>query len=159
MPTRKNQKKRDRKRRLKAAKKQMALPDGSEDITILPPHIHGYEIVQSRPGELKMSDVLWEFIEPYVDKRSHEDDIRHVLTLGMLAWNNTLVQDPAPLDVLQPMVDKLPADHREQFRMFFNELMLRKTKYFAHIRRLMFQYTLTMTPDGPYLQVFSSESM
>ncbi len=42
-------------------------------------------------GIEKMSKVLEEFVEPYMDMATDEQGYRTVLTLGMLAWNAALL--------------------------------------------------------------------
>ena len=47
-------------------------------------------LIQAPPGELKMSDVLKEFVEPYADTWRNEEELGRLLVLAIIAWNTAL---------------------------------------------------------------------
>src|SRR3954466_8752717 len=47
----------------------------------------GKLIVSNPPAVHKMSEVLEDFVAPEWDQAQGEDDMRKILTIGMLAWN------------------------------------------------------------------------
>jgi hypothetical protein len=144
MAARKKKKKRDRKKRLRARKP--GFPHLPPDSTV----------IANPPGEAKMSEVLLEFIEPYTDERSTTEDLKKVLSVATLAWNLALFPEAERPARLQEIEAAVPPDVRPTMRAFVEEMLQRKLTYFAHIRRAILDYQVSMTPDGPHVQVIST---
>ena len=49
----------------------------------------------------KMSEILLEFIEPYLEKAPQIGGMEKLVTLGAFAWNMGLLPDPKRADVLK----------------------------------------------------------
>ena len=119
----------------------------------LPPNA---KIVQNPPGLAKMSQVFEDFLAPEMDNAEGEEQLRQVLTLGMIAWNASLLRPAEREKLLQDTEQTMPAEVRAALRLLVEPLIRRKEEHFAEHRRFILKYILTYDADGPYLQVVSS---
>ena len=122
---------------------RMKLPDGTQ-------------LVPSPPDE-KMSEILWDFISPYIDAaEGDEEQVNKLLSFATVAWNAAI----APIGKGQELLDKclatFPAEARDEARKIMEDLMRRKILHFANCQRMIIRHELTMTPDGPHLVVMST---
>jgi hypothetical protein len=115
-------------------------------------------LVESPPGE-KMSEVLLDFIEPYTDESTDDvDNLRKVLVVAIVAWNAAIVPRAEGEKLIESCLNSLPEPVRADGRAWLDELIRRKQQHFADNRRLIINYTVTMRPDGPFVQVMSTLS-
>ena len=116
------------------------------------------QVVIDPPGLEKMSDVLEEFVEPWMTSAATTDGYRRLLTLGMAAWNAALL----PADKRAECIDDLagnggiPAAGRPMFRAFIQEMIDRKQAFFSQNTRAIVSMKLMDTGDEPYLTVAST---
>src|SRR3989442_1286728 len=106
MGARNKKNKRNQKKRSRAAKKrraQSAFPEGAK-------------LVVPRAGETKMSEVLWEFLEPYAEHWQTEEELNKLLIVGQIAWNAALFSGRKREDFIQDMLRAAPADVRQEMR-------------------------------------------
>jgi hypothetical protein len=113
-------------------------------------------VVVSPPGEVKMSEVLLEFLEPYDNLWKTEEQLHKLLTIAMVAWNAALVSGRRRDELLQGTLAALPPEARGDGRMLIEEMIRRKEAQFANIKRMVLDHQLTMTPSGPHLSVIST---
>src|SRR5260370_29717067 len=113
-------------------------------------------IVYDPPGAAKMSEVLLEFVEPYMESAVTEDALRKLLTMAIVAWNAALIPPAEREAIIRKTEDSLLPGMRADFRAILAPLILRKQQYFSDNRRSIIDFTLTMERAGPYLQVMSS---
>ena len=113
-------------------------------------------IVYDPPGAAKMSEALIEFIEPYRESATTEDELRKLLTMAIVAWNAALIAPAEREALIRKTEDGLPPDMRSDFRAILEPMILRKQQLFSDNRRAIIEYELTMRPAGPYLQVMST---
>ena len=110
-------------------------------------------------GQVKMSAVLEDFVEPYLDLVDTGPGRRMLFTLGVLAWNAAL----RPPEERQAMVDTvldegLPAvseKSRGELKELVAEMIGRKLDLFPDIRRYIVSHELTDQGHGFYLSVAS----
>ena len=121
---------------------------------------NNYEIVQADDRLEKMSEILENFIDPYLDMLETEDQHHRLLMVAIVAWNAALL----PLEDQKATIDKfaqgLPGDDetQEDFYAIVAELISRKTEYFAQYKRMILDYELTDTGDGYHLSVVSTQN-
>jgi hypothetical protein len=113
-------------------------------------------LVVNPRGEIKMSDVLMELIQPEWNTCDTEETMHKLLTLGIAAWNAALL----PLDERAAFLDEFattfPAELRSTFRDVIEPLIRRKEELFPHIERPILSYDLTwLNPHNPHLTVVS----
>ncbi len=145
MASRKKNKRRQKKRS-RARKARPLLPTGLQSgaVTVL------------SGGAEKMSEVLMEFLEPYTKHWKTEEDLRKLLTLGIVAWNAALVTGSTRDELIQSTSEVIPPELRQGLRSILDEMIQRKESYFANNKRMIIDYELTMGPAGPYLSVIST---
>jgi hypothetical protein len=146
-----------RKNRLRKKKAKQARQASRQSLvpTELPENVL---LVESPPGE-KMSEVLLDFIEPYVDEPADDvDNLRKVLVVAIVAWNAAIVPHAEGEKLIEICLDAMPETMHAEARAWLDELIRRKQQYFADNRRLIINYTVTMRPDGPFVQVMSTLS-
>jgi hypothetical protein len=141
-------KKQDRKKRLR--KRQRGHPGKhpllGQDV----------EIIRNPPGEAKMSEVLLEFLDPYSHTWKNEEQFEKLLGAGIIAWNAALYSGSKRTEFLNEMMVAFPPEVREGMRDILAGMIQRKETYFAANRRMIVDYRVTMTPDGPHLSVLST---
>jgi hypothetical protein len=117
------------------------------------------KVVFEPPGVEKMSEVILEFLDPYMEDVNTPERMDRLLSIGVLAWNAALLpasQRDELLQKLQKSLETRPPEVQEELRHFFTELIQRKESSFAHNKRFIIDYQLTMTPSGPHVSVISS---
>ncbi len=147
-------KSRDRSKRVHEA--AMARLEGKVAGGPLPPA----GIVREPEGQVKMSDVLEQFVDPYLRFARTAEDHRKLFTLAALAWNAALLPpgdcEKMIAEVLHASLpatgEQVKADAREIVGM----LVLRKRLLFADNNRQIINFELTETADGFHLAVASS---
>jgi hypothetical protein len=113
-----------------------------------------HEIVIEPQGEVKMSDVLTEFLEPYMDFATTTENHHKLLMTGISAWNIALFPEEEQQDVIDKMVHQLAKEADEQgrvdMRAFIEELVARKRQYFSWCDRAILDYELEDQGHGNY---------
>ena len=98
------------------------------------------EVVWNPSGEVKMSEVLIDFIEPYLEFADTLESYRKLVILGIMAWNASLL----PKGEQQDMVDSIFHQFNQQMPRVTEELRLeeivdtliaRKKAYFSEYTR------------------------
>ena len=104
---------------------------------------------------VKISEVVNEFIKPYVSDVKDRQDYEKLLSLAMIAWNAALL--PQPQRELDSMLTQVPEQYAPDLRLTVTELIERKQKHFAADRREIMSFRVDDLPDGSwYLTVASS---
>jgi len=106
-----------------------------------------------------MSEVLTDFIEPYLEFTDTEEAYRKLLTLAIVAWNTSLLPEEKQQDMIDETLEAMPETAEEVktgLREIVNLLMARKKVYFSEYRRMILGYELTDTGKGYYLSVAST---
>jgi hypothetical protein len=108
---------------------------------------------QMNEGE-KMSEVLEDFVEPYLEHADTLDAYRKLIGIAVIAWNAALLQGAEREKVLEDAYRRLiPAadkQARADFQSIVEEMILRKERYFADNRRGILNYRVTEMPTGDF---------
>jgi len=120
------------------------------------------EIVVSPSGEVKMSEVLEDFVEPYRESPETKESMRRLLTLGTIAWNLAL----SPESKRQGMIDRvfnkdlLNGDEKlkAEIQGLIEELIARKNRYFSENRRMIVDFELKELGNDYHISVASTLS-
>jgi hypothetical protein len=114
-------------------------------------------VVFEPSGQVKMSDVLMDFVAPFEDSWQTPDELRKLLTVAVIAWNAAIAPLEKGLDLLHDTAETVPPHLRADFAGLVVELIRRKLQYFADNRRFVLDFKLIPLPDGePYLTVMST---
>jgi hypothetical protein len=154
---------RDQKRTRKKAKRA-ALPSCERSLLPAPDlfqplHRAGwdnYTIMPRLPQTEKMSEVLWEFLAPYMPLALDREAVEKLLTMAIAAWNITLFPVGERAQRLRELSTTLPAEARTDFLALIQEMMTRKERYFAHNTRYILNYELTERRASYHLNVLST---
>jgi hypothetical protein len=92
----------------------------------------------------RMSQVLSEFVEPYLGTHHFED----LLTIGVTAWNATVDPGHESQLALHDLIDATPRDEREEVKFLIADMQQRKYELFADDMRLMLDFDVRYTPTG-----------
>jgi hypothetical protein len=117
-------------------------------------------IVIEPAGKEKMSEVLEDFVEPYLDWFEGEEGYRGLLTLALLAWNAALrpedQQDAMIDDVLAKALPPGSDEEMREMRALVEAMVERKLTDFASNRRAIISFELRNTGGGLHLSVAST---
>lgn len=110
-------------------------------------------------GMEKMSEVLEEFVGPFIPEMREIDEIRTLFSFGMMAWNTALLPEPEQEEAIEDFLRKIRPSiggDLDQFRTFLNQLILRKNMHFARNRRMIAGFDVIDNGRSYQLNVLSS---
>ncbi len=109
------------------------------------------QILIEPKGQVKMSEVLEAFVEPYLDAAETDDALQKLFTLAVAAWNAALLPEPkqqAMVDDLIGSQSGLSRRDKKDLRSMIDALIARKKAHFADYRRAIVQFNLAETRGG-----------
>ena len=120
------------------------------------------KLVVSPQGEVKMSEVLEDFIEPYREFAQTKEATRRLLTLATFAWNTALSPKPEQQEMIdQVLTDALIEGDKKlkaEIQDLIQELIARKNRYFSEYKRMIIDFELKKVGSGYHLSVASTLS-
>jgi hypothetical protein len=97
------------------------------------------KIVKRHTGR-KISEVLMEFAEPWLDEARNDDQRKTVIGMAVLAWNMAAIPKPERWDgVSQEFAEKL----REPAKAILQEMIDRKLSVYPEENRSLLDYEIT----------------
>lgn len=95
----------------------------------------------------KLSQALTSFIEPFADAAETNEEYEKLLTIAIIAWNATLMDDD---EAQTALIEKTVSLHEDQetTRAILNTFMERKKLFFADDKRTVANFKLTHFKDG-----------
>lgn len=151
--------KRRREKWKKRAKQSISSGDSyspSHDIAKLLTLPENVRLVPSPPGMPKMSELIVELIDPFAD--ACDDDpaaIRNLVMLGATAWNAAVYGPEKGASLVKGLVETFPPADRSTGAAILASLILRKEELFPDDRRIVYDFQVRNTEDGPRIQVAS----
>jgi len=118
----------------------------------------GHITANSTEDDIKMSEILEQFMEPFRDFDETEDAFRKLITLSILSWNMMLFPEKDRKAKLEGLLTSFPEDIRREGRGIIEQMMSRKERFFSNYKRTILGYELTDTGDGWHLSVASTAS-
>jgi hypothetical protein len=123
------------------------------------PH-RGEKILIEPSGEEKMSEVLTDFVEPYLEFADTDEAHRKLLTLAIMAWNASFLPEKEQQDMINRVLDTgIPTGADELkagLKEIVNMLIIRKKVYFSGHTRKIIDYELTDRGRDYHLAVAST---
>lgn len=113
------------------------------------------KVIRNPPGEIKMSEVLREFVDPYWHIADTEEAMGRLLATALVAWNTALQPEEEQANSVKQVATALPEEAREDFYSVVAELIERKNKYFAQYDRMILDYELVDRGDDYHITVVS----
>jgi hypothetical protein len=117
-------------------------------------------LVKNPKGEVKMSEVLEEFVEPYLDLAKNRQQREMLFGIATIAWNLAIV----PKKDRKPLIDKVVKESvkgndplaQQDTREILNDLIARKQKFFAKNERYIIDFKLQDRGKKFHLSVTST---
>ncbi|MFC1714268.1 hypothetical protein ACFL6S_11410 [Candidatus Poribacteria bacterium] len=116
----------------------------------------GQKVLYEPKGEVKMSAVILDFIEPYAKHAKTPEAYQSLIMIAIVAWNAALLSENKRKDMIDIPIKSLSGPDRKEMRKLLEGLVERKNKRFADYKRPIMDYQLTETKDGISLSVASS---
>lgn len=119
-------------------------------------------VVTNPKGEVKMSEVLEDFVDPYLDMAQTRSQREKLFSIAVLAWNLAIM----PKKEQQPLIDELlnrvlnedDPLAQQDIREIVDELIERKQTFFAKNKRYIIDYQIQDTGKEFFLSVASTLS-
>ena len=109
-----------------------------------------------------MSEVILEFIKPYLDSAKSLGAYESLIGVGILAWNAALLPATARRKLLSDAMAEAFSpqewDVRHDLLDLLDLLIQRKERFFAENRRFIMRYHLSRVSEGYQLSVVSTDS-
>ncbi len=118
----------------------------------------GRKILYEPKGEVKMSEVMIDFIDPYTTHTETYDAYNKLVMLAIMAWNAALLPRNERKTLLDRSISKMPISRTEkkELRRLLGVLIERKDKHFADYTRTIMDYQITETKNNFHLSIASS---
>jgi hypothetical protein len=104
-----------------------------------------------------MSEVIIDFIEPYLEYADTYESHKKLITLALVAWNAALLPKDEQKAMLEEVVGslKLSTSDTEGMINIIEEMIERMNTYFADYTRTILDYQLSYAEEGFHLSVAS----
>ena len=106
-----------------------------------------------------MSEVLADFVEPYMDSVDTEEAYRRLLTLALMAWNASFLPEEEQQDMIDRVLEAgIPAGNDELkagLKGIVNMLLARKKAQFSQYTRNIIDFEVTDRGDSYQVAVVS----
>jgi len=118
------------------------------------------KLVRDPAGEVKMSAVLRQFVDPYWHIPDDQTSMNRLLATALVAWNTALQPEEKRSELLAQVAATLPSDTetQEDFYAIVAEMMARKEQHFAQYDRVILDYELIDQGDNYHLSVIATIS-
>ncbi len=107
-------------------------------------------------GKKKMSEVILDFIEPYLPAAQTLEHYHSLVSVAVIAWNAALFPPLERRRMVDSVIDKALSNGAEDMKLVIQELIRRKDRYFSDNKRIILSYDLAMTNEGPHLSIAST---
>jgi hypothetical protein len=111
-------------------------------------------------GVPKMSEILQQFVAPYLDNVSTLRRRKALFSLAAIAWNTALATESEKQPILEAFLEKhLPTEDAEtqhQVRQMIDELIARKHQHFSDNKYFILDFQITETGQRYDISVAST---
>ena len=98
-------------------------------------------------GAIKMSDVLKQFVDPYLHTVHNLKQCKALLSLAAIAWNAAVMPESEQKTILDTFLEQQlssqDAETQQGVTQMITELITRKNQHFSHIKRLIMDFDVT----------------
>lgn len=118
------------------------------------------KLIQNPEGVEKMSEILEEFVKPYLKYADNHVTRKELFSTAVVAWNLALLTEDQRSECLTEMiassVDKVDKLTQQDLREMFNEMVARKLNLFPNNKRIIYNFQLQESKNKFHLSVASS---
>ena len=120
--------------------------------------------VETPKNLAKMSEVLMEYIEPFLEGTETYQECSSLLEIAVMSWNMALVSEEERQELLKELFSKHPSDPEDieaekELQGLMKKLIKRKLKFFAEEKRFVTDFKLTENSGRFHISVASSFKM
>lgn len=116
-----------------------------------------WQVVYDPEGEVKMSEVILDFVAPYMAELETDEESRKLIGVAVIAWNIALLPEEERAVAVDKLLDQATfASISSDLKPFIYELVERKNTYFADIERFILNYQTVDTGEGMHLTIAST---
>ena len=118
-------------------------------------------VLHEPEGFEKLSKVVLEFIEPYMNTKyvTSRKDFDLLLAIAAITWNVSMLPEEQAKDFIEKSIDEQSSSFKSDNKFMIDlieEMMERKRKHFAQYTRSIVSYRITETKAGLHLSVVST---
>ena len=111
-------------------------------------------------GAPKMSEILQQFVAPYLDNVHTSKRRKSLFSLAVIAWNAAVMpesQQKTTLDTfLEQQLSNQDAETQQGVTQMITELITRKNQHFSHIKRLIMDFDVKQSGQRYDISVAST---
>lgn len=112
-------------------------------------------------GKVTMSEILEDFISPYLELTHHYSEQENLVSIAIMAWNLSIVPESNRQAIFDSQL-KTAFKDRDRFaqrdiRELITEMMERKQQYFSDHQQLIIDFQLRDLGDRFHLSVASTQ--
>ena len=120
--------------------------------------------VETPKNLAKMSEVLIEYIEPFLAGTENYQEYSNFLKIAVMSWNMALVSEEKGQELLKTLFPGNSSDPEEiedekEVQRIVKKLIKRKLKFFAEEKRFITDFKLTQNSGRFHISVASSFKM
>jgi hypothetical protein len=120
--------------------------------------------VETPKNLAKMSEVLMEYIEPFLEGTETYEECSNLLEIAVMSWNMALVSEEKGQELLKKIFPGNSSDPEEiedekEVQRIVKKLIKRKLKFFAEEKRFITDFKLTENSGRFHISVASSFKM
>jgi len=117
-------------------------------------------MVMNPQGEVKMSEVLKELVEPYLDFARNHSQREKLFSIAAIAWNLALIPESERRQMIDQVIEQVMRGNdplaRQDAQEIMDELIARKQTLFADNKRFIIEFHLQDIGKEFHLSVAST---
>jgi hypothetical protein len=118
--------------------------------------LEGRTVIYQPQGKAKMSQVIIDYIEPYLDSVDTYIEYDNLVGFAVLVWNIALLPQNEQKKFISEILGNFSQTDALKLKPILEELLRRKKNHFADNKRFIVEYDLTESNDGFHLFVVST---
>lgn len=113
-------------------------------------------LVAPSPDGIKMSEVMQDFIEPYLGDDITKDTLTKVMSVAVVAWNAAMVPEQERKELFAGIAKAFPAHMVEEGLDVLEHMLDRKRRLFFDCTRFVYSYEIVEKKNSYQLLVASA---
>jgi len=117
-------------------------------------------VLKNPKGEIKMSEVLENFVEPYLAEARGPEQQQMLFKMAVIAWNSAIMPETERQSALNNLLKmmKVKKSDRQEVEGLLDELVVRKLELFPDNHRYIVDFQLDDAGDQFHLSVASTST-